>query len=334
MQKFEQEYSRINGIVREDLDFLEKEIQGLFADKNPLEKDLSSFLSAPAKRLRPLLGVLFLRALFGEINSKQYDVLLAVELIHNATLIHDDVIDKAEKRREQATLNVRFGNELAVIAGDYLLSVAMEKVINTNSIEVIKTCTSALKSTCMGEINQYFTRNQITSIEQYIEKSREKTALLFEISVLGGLLLSDEKAQSKLDLSLQSRVGLPTHQHEADNALIAPRYENLKKTAKDFAQNFGIAFQIRDDLINVLNVQNDISSGIYTAPVIFAVKENENILKSENMLEEIKKTKGIEKTKILMDNYFNNSVSAIQSFEDNLYKRALLDLIELLRTSL
>lgn len=248
--------------------------------------------------------MLFLKALFGKINPKQYDVLLAVELIHNATLIHDDVIDKAEQRRNQDTLNVKFDNDLAVIAGDYLLSVAMEKVIDTNSVEVIKTCTSALKSTCMGEINQYFTRNQITSIEQYIEKSREKTALLFEISVLGGLLLSEKSAD-----------------------------ENLKKIATDFAQNFGIAFQIRDDLMNVLNAQNDISAGIYTAPVIFAVEENKNILKSENILEEIIKTKGIEKTKILMDNYFTNSVSAIQSFKDNRYKKAILDLIELLRTS-
>lgn len=331
---FEDKYSRIKEIVKTDLDFLEKEIQGLDANRNPLEKDLASFLAAPAKRLRPLLGLLFLRALFGEINPKQYDVLLAVELIHNATLIHDDVIDKAEKRREQETLNVKFDNELAVIAGDYLLSVAMEKVINTNSVEVIKTCTSGLKSTCLGEINQYFTRHQITSIEQYIEKSREKTALLFEISVLGALLLSDENAQSKHSQLGDGGLVNPPYFTNQGQALIAPDYENLKNPAKDFAQNFGIAFQIRDDLINVLSAQNDISSGIYTAPVIFAVEENENILKSENMIEEIKKTKGIEKTKILMDNYFNNSVSAIQSFEDNVYKRALLDLIELLRTSL
>ena len=306
---FNQRYSLIKETVRSDLDFLENEIQSLFANKNPLDKDLSAFLTAPAKRLRPLLGLLFLRCLFGEINPKQYEVLLAVELIHNATLIHDDVIDKAEKRRKQETLNVKFDNNLAVIAGDYLLSVAMEKVINTNSVEVIKTCTSALKSTCLGEINQHFTKFQITSIEQYIEKSREKTALLFEIGILGGLLLSEKSAD-----------------------------ENLKKIATDFAQNFGIAFQIRDDLINVLNSDNlsshDISSGIYTAPVIFASQGNEKILKSENILEEIKAAQGIEKTKILMDNYFNNSISAIETFENNTYKRAILELIELLRTSL
>jgi len=306
---FEQEYDQIKKIVKSDLEFLENEIQSLFISKNPLDKDLSGFLTAPSKRLRPLLGLLFLRCLFSEINSKQYDILLAVELIHNATLIHDDVIDKAEKRRKQETLNAKFDNNLAVIAGDYLLSVALERVINTNSVDVIKICTSALKSTCLGEINQYFTKFQITSIDDYIEKSREKTALLFEIGVLCGLFLSEKTVD-----------------------------ENLKKVAIEFSQNFGIAFQIRDDLINVLNSENlsnhDINSGIYTAPVIFAYQENENILNSENIFETIKSAGGIDKTKVLMDNYFDNSVSAIQTLENNPYKRAILELIELLRISL
>lgn len=302
---FDKGYNLIKATVQSDLNLIEIELQNLFAGANPLDKDLSDFLTAPAKRLRPLLGLLFLKALFGEINSKQYDVLLAVELIHNATLIHDDVIDKAEKRRKQKTLNAKFDNNLAVIAGDYLLSVAMEKVINTNSVEVIKICTSALKSTCLGEINQYFTKFQVTPIEQYIEKSKEKTALLFEIAVLGGLLLSDK-----------------------------PIDENLKNIATKFAQNFGIAFQIRDDLINILNAQNDVASGIYTAPVIFAAQENENLHKNENILEEINKTKGIEKTKVLMDNYFADSTAAIEILENNSYKKAIFDLVELLKTNL
>lgn len=306
---FEQKYSQIKETVKSDLEFLEDELQSLFVNKSPLDSDLSSFLTAPSKRLRPLLGLLFLKCLFGNINSKQYDILLAVELIHNATLIHDDVIDKAKKRRKQETLNVKFDNNLAVIAGDYLLSVAMEKVINTNSVDVIKICTSALKSTCLGEISQYFSMFKITSLAEYIEKSREKTALLFEIAVLGGLFLSE-----------------------------TPLDENLKNIAKDFAQNFGIAFQIRDDLINVLNADNltnhDISSGIYTAPVIFAHQKNENILNSENILEEIKTAKGIEKTKVLMDNYFDKSICAIKNLEDNTYKRTIFDLVELLKTEL
>lgn len=305
---FDEKYKNIKSVVNDDLNILENEMKKLFVNHSPLDKDLSEFLTAPAKRLRPLLGFLFLRCLFGKITSEQNDVLLAVELIHNATLIHDDVIDKAEERRKQATLNVKFDNNMAVIAGDFLLSVAMEKVINTGSIDAVKICASALKSTCLGEINQHFSKFSITSIEDYIEKSRKKTALLFEIALINGLLLSEK-----------------------------PLNEDLKNTAVDFSQNFGIAFQIRDDLINVLNSQylpnHDIKSGIYNAPVIFACEENLRILKEANIIDEIKKTGGVEKTIKLMDNYYDKAILSIQNLENNLYKKTLLDLIELLRTN-
>ncbi len=306
---FEKKYQEIKAIVKDDLNFLEQKVKNLFNNSTPLEKDLSIFLTVPAKRLRPLLGILFLKCVFGKINNKQYDILLAVELIHNATLIHDDVIDNAKQRRKKETLNVKFDNNLAVIAGDFLLATAMEKVINVNSIEVVKICTSALKITCLGEINQYFNKFKITSIEEYIEKSRKKTALLFEVAVSSGILLSGKTID-----------------------------ENLMRTAIDFSQNFGIAFQIRDDLINILNSDSlknhDIKEGTYTAPIIFAYNENSNILNEEDILEAIKNTKGIEKTKNLMDNYFRKSISAIKDLEDNEYKTAILNLVELLKTNL
>ena len=230
-------------------------------------------------------------------------------MIHIATLIHDDVIDESKKRRGTETFNTKFDNTLAVIAGDFLLSISMEKIIDTNSIEVIKLCTSALKSTCLGEINQYFSKFKITSIDDYIKKSKEKTAHLFEIAVLGGILLSEDNIS-----------------------------QDLKQRAINFAQNFGIAFQIRDDLINILNseynINNDINMGIYTAPFIFAYQENEKIIGRKNILNLIKKTKGIEKTKNLMDNYYCKSISAINDFKDNKYKKALTDIINLLKTDL
>lgn len=304
---FDTKYKALKGLIQEDLANLEIEIGNLFNDKNPLNGDLSEFLTAPAKRLRPVLGILFLRSVFGKLNPSQHDVLLAVELIHNATLIHDDVIDSADKRRNQETINSKFDDNLAVVAGDFLLSVAMEKVINTGSVEVIKLCTSALKSTCLGEISQYFAKFNITSIEDYIEKSKDKTALLFKIAVLGGVLLSEKKS------------------------------EELMQAAIEFSENFGIAFQIRDDLINILNPNqscSDVESGIYTAPVIFAYQENGNILKEEKIADAIKKTQGIEKTKVLMDNYFNKSIFALENIEESAYKRSIVELIDLLRTNL
>jgi len=198
---FETQYDDIKNLIKDDFGILETEIEKLFLGGNPLNEKLLSFLTAPSKRLRPMLGFLFLRATLGElgeINQAQRDVLLAVELIHNATLIHDDVIDNSPKRRNQETLNVQFDNNLAVVAGDYLLSVALEKIIKTKSFEVFGIFSSALKSACLGEIDQYFSKFNLTTIEEYIEKSKEKTAVLFEAGILGGLILIDEPCDEKL----------------------------------------------------------------------------------------------------------------------------------------
>lgn len=308
---FNDKYADIRSAVREDLDYLEKEIQSLFSDKTPLDIQLAKFLAAPSKRLRPLLGFLFLRCLFDDVSEYQHEALLAIELIHNATLIHDDVIDKSTKRRSLDTLNAKFDNDLAVVAGDFLLSIAMERIIKTKSIDVLEIFTDGLKSTCMGEINQYFSKFKITTIDQYIEKSKQKTALLFQTGILSCLLLSKEK----------------------DN-------KDLLQIGLDFSQNFGIAFQIRDDLINVLKTDNlkptlnDLKSGIYTASVIFASQENQNILESKNIIEAIKSTHAIEKTKNLMDNYFDKSICAIENLEENKYKSIILELIDTLKASI
>lgn len=300
---FENEYEKIKVVVQKDLNILETKIAETFSENTELNKTLKKFLTTPSKRLRPLLSFLYLRAVFNNITEKQMEVILAIELIHNATLIHDDIIDNSMERRQEKTLNAKFDNDFAVMAGDFLLTTALEKIINTENSEVVKLCTNALKQTCLGEVNQYFEKFKIPKIEQYLEKSKNKTALLFEIGITSGLILNDKK-----DLIL---------------------------SAKEFTQNFGIAFQIRDDLINVLTTknikENDIKSGIYTAPVIFASEENPNILKTKDIQEEIKKTQGIEKTKSLIDNCFEKSVSALKEIERSKYKKALEELTKILR---
>lgn len=303
---FEDKYQKIKNTVKEDMSLLEEELSSLFNGETPLDKTLLEFLKAPSKRLRPLLGFLFLKSALNEINQQQRDILLAVELIHNATLIHDDIIDDATKRRKHETLNAKFDNNLAVIAGDFLLSIAMEKVIETGSVEVIKLCTSALKSTCKGEINQYFSKFKLPELNDYIEKSKNKTALLFEVGILGGLYLCKSNVE-----------------------------DNLIKNAKEFSQNFGIAFQIRDDLMNLSGINSeDINLGIYTAPIIFATSENPHILNAENIVESIKKTKALEKTKDLMDNYFARAKNALNNFEESIYKKSLITLMDELKISI
>jgi geranylgeranyl pyrophosphate synthase len=233
------------------------------------------------------VAFLYLRAYGIELTQAQYDVQTAIELIHNATLIHDDVIDNSDTRRGQKTLNSEFDNSLAVISGDFLLSAAMKKLLNLNSCEILSIFARAIEKMCLGEINQYFNRFKTTSIDEYIEKSRNKTATLFMTS-----LESASKLNEKMDV----------------------------KKALDFAENFGIAFQIRDDLLNFTEkndkpTQNDFASGIYTAPVIFS--------------EDIRI--GVEKTKQLLDNYVIKSVKSLETADKNIYTEALINLTELLK---
>lgn len=292
----------INSLINDDLKNLELEIQKNFDSCTPLGKALLDFFSSPAKRLRPILGFLFARSVFDEINQAQRDVLCAVELIHNATLIHDDVIDKSVERRNCETIQAKFDENLAVIAGDFLLSIAMEKIVETKSIEVVKIFASALKSTCVGEINQYFSKFKVLSVEEYLKKSEEKTAFLFEIAILSAIITSEKE-----------------------------HGEDIRSAARNFSKNFGIAFQIRDDLLNLINGGNDFDSGIYTAPVIFASEANPDILKEKNIYEAVKKTDAIEKTRNLMDNYFERSILALENITEGVYKNEILRIIAQLK---
>lgn len=295
----------VKNLINDDLDSLELEIKNIFVNQSRMDNDLFDYICAPAKRLRPMVGFLFLRAIFGEITDEQKKILLSVEIIHNATLIHDDVIDEADERRGQKSLNAKFNKNLAVVAGDFLLSVALEKIAEANSIEVLNVFSNALKSTCVGEINQYFSKYKVPTIEDYLEKSKLKTAILFHIGIKSGILLSSEKSN-----------------------------KNILQVAEDFSESFGIAFQIRDDLLNVINNGNDIQGGIYTAPIIFAAEEIPDILDRNNIVDELKNTSALENTKNLMDNYFDKAIYALSNVQNSVYKQGLIQLIDSMRVEL
>ena len=118
-------------------------------------------------------------------------------------------------------MNAVFNNRLAVISGDYILSVTLQKLTELNSIELVKIFSTVIDNMCSGEIDQHFSRFHITGLEQYIEKSYKKTGALFEASIKAAL-----------------------------------RLENLPPDNAEFAKLFGIAFQIRDDLLNVTRQDN------------------------------------------------------------------------------
>lgn len=288
---FNNKYLKIKSLVQHELSIIEEKMITAVNVREPLQSYIIQFLSAPSKRVRPLLAILYLKAGNQELSEKQLDYLSVIELVHNASLIHDDIIDESEFRRGNKTVSSKFDNKLGVISGDYILSVAMEKASELGAVDLIKNLSITLKQMCIGEINQNFSRFNIGTIDEYIEKSKNKTAYLFASAIKGCLELSEKK------------------------------YDLF--TAWDFGINTGIAFQIRDDLRNLINldiskpINNDIEEGIYNAPVIYSGSV-------ENY------SQGIEKTRILLNNYIQKAIMQIEFLPENKYKSALREFLELL----
>ncbi len=279
--------TEIAEVVKADLERVNSNLFFEVDLKPQLAKELESFLKAPSKRIRSLVTILYLRAAKMYLLPSHYELLAAVELIHNASLVHDDVIDESKMRRNRQTLNDKFDNQLAVISGDYLIGIALEKLIKIGSLSVLDVFAKTLQNMCKGEVNQYFNRFKKTDLEAYIEKSIQKTALLFESALKSAVILADEEYNEKIN---------------------------------EFAINFGLAFQIRDDLLNVMKkdkskTTTDVDDGIYNAPLILS--------------DDIKD--GIEKTKDLLNNYINCAKQCIEDLGESNYKKALIELLELIR---
>ena len=288
---FNTKYVKFKEKVTTELVDVQKIICNSILIEEFLKEPVLKFLNAPSKKIRIVLPIFYLKALGEEITEKHLKLFSALEIVHNASLIHDDIIDDGKVRRGETAIYKKFGNKLGVIAGDYLLSVAMGILSEINSTEIFKIFSKALKQMCIGEINQNYNLYKIGSIEEYIEKSKNKTAYLFETAMFCSVLLCNKQY-------------------------------NINEV-RNFGLNFGIAFQIRDDLLNIMNKDfskqsNDVEEGIYNAPVIYS----DGV---ENL------SQGIEKTHILLNNYVDSAIEALNILPKNDYKSALIKITELLK---
>lgn len=280
---FQEKYSNILNTVKNEIEDVCINLTSDINIQEPLKTKLSNILNAPSKHIRPLISFLYLKALGLNIDEKQIILQTAIELVHNASLIHDDVIDNSNIRRNTKTINEEFDNKLAVISGDYILSIALNYIAKLNSTKIIEMFAETLSFMTNGEINQQFSKFKIPTIDDYIKKTEQKTAKLFETAICGSLHLAKSN-----------------------------------ENASEFAKNFGIAFQIRDDIINIKTTKTDIKDGIYTAPIIYTgdIENYQN---------------GIEKSHTLLNNYIDNAYQAINHIEENKYKTAIRELLGLLK---
>jgi octaprenyl-diphosphate synthase len=219
------------------------------ADFPWLSEQLSYLMKETGKGIRPALTLLC-----GKFYKYNLTILLpmavSIELMHTATLVHDDAIDKAQVRRSRATVNSIFGDEIAILMGDYLFAKAGEFVADTQSPRVIKLFSQTLGTISSGEINQFRgSFNLEQGREDYFRRIYGKTASLFSLATQSGSILSQ-----------------------------AP--EDAVVILKEYGDNLGIAFQIVDDILDFTSTEeamgkpvgSDLTQGTLTLPAILLMK--------------------------------------------------------------
>jgi octaprenyl-diphosphate synthase len=206
-------------------------------------------IAAGGKRIRPLL-TLAATALFDGEMPRAHNLAAAVEFIHTATLLHDDVVDESLERRGKATANTIFGNQASVLVGDFLFSRAFQLMVADGNLEILRILSDASAIIAQGEVLQLSTMNNPqTSLDTYIEIVSAKTAALFSAACAVG-------------------------------PVIAGQSEGSVKAMSDYGLNLGIAFQIADDILDYTadvqalgkTIGDDFREGKMTAPIIFAVQ--------------------------------------------------------------
>ena len=247
-------YKEILDHFNKDLDLVNYEIKSLLSKNNTeLNEDMSSFLFSKSKRLRPLILFLTKDALNAPDNDNIVKLAAALELLHSATLLHDDIIDDAKLRRLKPTINHRYNSKMAVLSGDYLLSLSLKLLCDIGLPEIFCYFSENTLNICRGEINQFFNREKLVTIEEYLEKSKNKTSSLFMAGAKSLIYLINEKMQKIPD--------------------------NIQKAFLDYILSFSLAFQIYDDIENFQNentekISSDAENGIYTLPYLYISQQN------------------------------------------------------------
>jgi heptaprenyl diphosphate synthase len=309
------EYSELRNEMIKVEEYINKNI----SSRNKLLASIvNDLVSSGGKRLRP--AFLIISSKFGKYNRKKsISAASAIEILHTATLVHDDVIDNSKFRRGISTVSDKHGNEMAIYVGDFLFTKAVLMLSTGIAVDKLDIVAKAIKVICEGEVDQLQERYNLNiSTFSYLKRISRKTAVLYSAACGLGAYLS--KCPIKVVRKL-SRFGL----------------------------YYGIAFQIRDDLNDFLSdaehagkpIGNDIINGNITLPVIYSkspeLERIFNNLKTNNaeplseeieaVMKFVKDKGGIEKTKNMMEKYIIKGVKILDSLPENKYKEVFKKMI-------
>jgi len=313
---------RILAAVKEDLDSIEK---ALVDNLNPyldlVSEVAGHILFSGGKRLRPLLMVLSAR-ICGYNGDYEKTFSTALEYLHAATLLHDDLVDEATLRRGKPVAHSKWGSSIAVLVGDYLLARALSISAATGRLRIVEILAGLTENMSQGEVHQLMRKGDISLTEdEYKEVIRRKTAMLFEAACRVSAILSDAT-------------------------------EEQEKALAEYGYNLGIAFQMADDLFDYTlqtsefgkEVGADLREGKLTLPVIYALKQAQTgdrelmikIIRDQDfseadfktLIDLLKKYGGLTYTQNTAASYIDTAKRALAVFDPSPTKETMLDIAE------
>ena len=320
-KEIDNSYIELKKLVKDKLDQVNQRIKYKLASEiNLIHKITNYHLKSGGKRIRPLLTLGSAKLCGYEEGDRDINLAACVELIHNATLLHDDVIDNSDLRRGIKTSNAIWGNQSSILVGDYLLSRCFEMMVEDGSQEVLKLLSSTSSKIAQGEVSQLEYKGEIDMLEEtYFKIINSKTAALFAAA---------------------TRVG----------ACITNKNRKEKDALESYGRNLGLAFQIADDALDYYStnkifgkeIGKDFYEGKVTLPAIFLhQKANlseriflEKIFKKKNRSEKefvqmqslIKKYDSISDCFKRAEHFVNISYNALSIFNPSKEKSILQNL--------
>ncbi len=245
-------FNDIQRSIAPELKLLNESISSSLITSNELMNGIiETYLKTKGKQIRPILVILSAK-LFGKENANTISGAAAIEMLHNASLIHDDVVDDSDIRRGIPTINSVWDNRIAVLIGDYFVASALRHAVKTADIRIVESISDIGRTLSLGEINQIEkARSHNFDEDAYIEIISQKTASLFKACVKIGAY----------------SVNAP---EDGINLLV------------DFAHLFGLCFQIRDDIFDYFSSEeigkptgNDLREGKVTLPLLYALSRDD-----------------------------------------------------------
>ncbi|EDL63178.1 heptaprenyl diphosphate synthase component II [Bacillus sp. SG-1] len=309
-------YKMIYSFLKADIDLIEKELKTAIDSRSPLLNEASlHLLSAGGKRIRPVF--VLLSAKFGDYNINSIkNVAVALELIHSASLVHDDVIDDADLRRGKPTIKSQWDNKTAMYTGDYIFARSLEYMTKIDNEDAHKILSNAIVELTVGEIEQIKDKYRFEQdLKDYLRRIKRKTALLIAVSCQLGAIAA----------------GAPPEIH---------------KKLYRFGYNVGMSFQITDDILDFTASEeelgkpagSDLLQGNITLPVLFAMEQRdlrEKLIKIEEevdrdylkaVIEDIKSCGAIEQSHEISARYLKKAMKELEGLPKNGANKTLKDI--------